>query len=174
MKTRAPISGRPRRGVLATLLLAVSCVASAELLVGTKAPEWEVTDWIQSGPLKLEDLRGKVVLVRWWTAPECPYCAATAPALNEFFKNYGERGLAVVGLYHHKSDEPLRVAEVKKFAANFGFKFPIGIDRDWKTLHRWWLDSGHRQWTSVTFLIDRQGLIQHIHPGGQYVKGDKD
>jgi len=46
-------------------------------------------------------------------------------------------------------------------------------DPDWRTLKRWWLDTGDRDLTSVSFLIDRQGVIRHIHPGGQYVKGDK-
>ena len=53
-------------------------------LIGTKPPEWQVEGWLNSPPLKLEDLRGKVVLIRWWTAPGCPYCSATAPALIEF------------------------------------------------------------------------------------------
>ena len=53
------------------------------------------------------------------------------------------------------------------------FLCPVAIDRDWKTLHRWWLDEEKRGWTSVSFLLDRQGVIRHIHPGGQYVKGDK-
>ncbi len=50
----------------------------------------------------------------------------------------------------------------------------MAIDTDWKTLHRWWLDGHSRRWTSVSFLLDRRGVIRHIHPGGQYVKGDKD
>ena len=63
---------------------------------------------------------------------------------------------------------------VKEYADGFGFKFPVAIDPDWKTLHRWWLDRGSHDFTSVSFLIDRKGVIRHIHPGGEYVKGDKD
>jgi thiol-disulfide isomerase/thioredoxin len=142
-------------------------------LVGTRPPEWQVTDWLNSKPLALKDLAGKVVLVRWWTAPGCPYCAATAPALNEFHAKYGDQGLVVVGFYHHKSSAPLDVDRVKDSADRLGFRFPVAIDRDWKTLHRWWLDGKERRWTSVTFLIDRKGVIRHIHPGGQYIKGDR-
>ena len=50
-----------------------------------------------------------------------------------------ERGLEVVGFYHHKSDDRLRVEDVKKYARKFGFKFPVAIDPDWRTLRRWWL-----------------------------------
>ena len=60
-------------------------------------------------PFKKKNLHNKVVLVRWWTAPGCPYCVATAPALNEFYKSYHRKGLEVVGFYHHKSTEPLNV-----------------------------------------------------------------
>lgn len=158
-------------------LLMLRCGDTAlagEKLIGTKAQEWSVTNWINSAPLELKNLRGKVVLIRWWTAPDCPYCKATAPALNEFHEKYSKRGLQVIGFYHHKSDKPLRGEDVKRVSENFGFKFPLAIDTDWKTLHRWWLDRGNEKWTSVSFLIDRRGVIRHIHPGGEYVKGDKD
>jgi peroxiredoxin len=144
-----------------------------EKLIGTKAPEWKVARWFNSPPLALKDLRGKVVLVRWWTAPDCPFCKATAPALNEFYKSYRAKGLEVIGFYHHKSGGPLSVDDVKMFSARFGFKFPVAIDSDWKTLRRWWLDRDDQAWTSVSFLIDRRGIIRHVHPGGQYVKGDQ-
>src|SRR5262245_20163108 len=126
--------------------------AGADKLIGTQPPEWQVTNWFNSDPLRLEDLRGKVILVRWWTAPDCPYCKATAPALNEFYGSYHKRGLEVIGFYHHKSDEPLDAAEVRQFARNFGFKFPNAIDKDWKTLRSWWLNGHDRAWTSVSLL----------------------
>lgn len=155
-------------------LLASFSLSAAENLIGKAPPEWQVTNWMNSPALQLKDLRGKVVLVRWWTAPDCPYCRATAPALNEFFNQYHAGGLEVIGFYHHKSEEPLKVESVRKYAANFGFKFPLAIDPNWKTLHQWWLDDASRDFTSVSFLIDRHGIIRHIHPGGEYVKGDKD
>jgi thiol-disulfide isomerase/thioredoxin len=113
------------------------------------------------------------VLVRWWTAPGCPWCAATAPALNEFHAAYKDRGLVVIGFYHHKSGAPLDVGRVKRSAQKFAFRFPVAVDRDWKTLKRWWLDGRPRGWTSVSFLIDRKGVIRHVHPGGAYARGDK-
>jgi thiol-disulfide isomerase/thioredoxin len=141
-------------------------------LLGRTAHEWHVEHWLNSAPLSLASLRGKVVLVRWWTAPDCPFCAATAPSLNDFDHNYRARGLRVVGFYHHKSDEPLHVDDVAHYAKLFHFEFPIAIDPQWTTLRDWWLGHGRRKFTSVSFLIDRRGVIRHIHPGGQYVKGD--
>lgn len=141
-------------------------------LIGTPAPDWTASHWLNSRPLRLEDLRGRLVLVRWWTAPGCRYCKSTAPALDEFHDRFADRGLTVIGLYHHKSAEPLDPEQVRRHADEFGFEFPVAIDDDWATLRRWWLDDGPRIFTSVSFLIDRQGIVRHIHPGGQYVKGD--
>ena len=141
-------------------------------LIGTKPPEWQVEGWLNSPPLKLADLKGKVVLIRWWTAPGCPYCSATAPALNEFHEQYP--GLVVIGFYHHKSDQPLTPEHIAKQAERLGFKFPVAVDPEWQTLNKWWLDTGDRDFTSVSFLIDKTGRIQHIHPGGEYPKDSKD
>ncbi|MGI8604684.1 MAG: peroxiredoxin family protein [Verrucomicrobiales bacterium] len=142
---------------------------------GATPPEWQLSGWINSRPLKLADLRGQAVLVRWFTSQECPHCSATAPALNEFHSQFGTRGLQVIGAYHHKSDSPFDRSTVQKIAGAYGFKFPVAIDDDWKTLRSWWLDhKTDSASTSVTFLLDQKGVIQHIHPGGRYVKGDKD
>ena len=142
-------------------------------LLGVRFDKWEVGDWINSEPLTPDSLRGKVVLVRWWTAPTCQFCEASAPALNEFSHRYRDRGLVVLGLYHHKSETPLTVSHVKEQARKLGFTFPVAIDPQWTTLRRWWLDKHDRGWTSITLLLDRQGIIRHVHPGGAFFKGEK-
>src|SRR5262245_12777239 len=104
----------------AAVLLLPACLGAASVthagdkLVGTRAPEWELTDWVNSTPRTLKDQRGKVVLVRWWTGDGCPFCAATAPALNTFHSRYSPRGLVVVGVYHHKGTGPLKTEAVKQ------------------------------------------------------------
>ena len=154
--------------------LSTTTVGAESSLLGQKPPDWGSLTWIDSEPRSLAQLKGKVVLIRWWTAPHCPYCRATAPALNEFQRTYQERGLAVIGFYHHKSAEPLTSEAVKRHAQRLGFEFPIAIEPQWRTLRRWWLDRGEERWTSVSFLLDRRGVVRHIHPGGQYEKGDAD
>ena len=163
-------------GLLVAFLAVFSplTLRAGESLLGRKAPAWNVSDWFNSAPLQLPDLAGKVVLVRWWTAPNCPFCKATAPALNEFYRDYRGRGLEVVGFYHHKSPGPLVLEAVKQQARRFSFEFPVAVDRQWRTLKHWWLNTAGEEWTSVSFLIDRHGVVRHIHPGGQYVKGDAD
>jgi peroxiredoxin len=162
-------------GLLAIALLTPPAIAAeGQELLGKPAAEWKVTHWINSPPLRLADLRGKVVLVRWWTAPDCPFCGASAPTLNDLDRRYRDRGLAIVGFYHHKEDSPLDAAAVERYSRSFGFRFPLAIDVDWKTLRRWWLDGRDRTWTSVSFLIDGRGIVRYIHPGGQYAPGEPD
>jgi peroxiredoxin len=144
-------------------------------VIGRAPPAWHLEHWINSEPLTLSSLRGSVVLVRWFMSPECPYCSATAPSLNQLHARYKDRGLVVVGAYHHKRPEPLRPDDVAGYTAHYGFSFPVAIDADWRTLRAWWLGDGtRRRWTSVTFLIDRRGVVRHVHPGGRYAPGDAD
>jgi thiol-disulfide isomerase/thioredoxin len=141
-------------------------------LIGRRFAKWDVGEWINSKPLTLDTLRGKVVLIRWWTAPGCPFCEASIPALNEFARNYHDRGLVVLGFYHHKSPAPLTPAHVKEQIQQLNLEFPVAIDRDWSTLRRWWLDKHDRGWTSVSILLDRHGTVRHVHPGGAFFKGE--
>ena len=125
---------------------------------------------MNSTPLHLADLRGKVVLVRWWTA-ECPFCSATAPALRRFDHDYATRGLVVVGMYHHKGADPFDPRVYEETSKKYGFTFPVAFDPDWTTLKSWLrgVDTG---FSSVTFVLDKKGVVRHVHPGGQYVEGD--
>ena len=158
---------------LCALMLVGFSARDYEHLLGAPAPAWTVSHWINSEPMELADLRGKVVLVRWWTGPHCPFCRASAAALNEWNQMYQGDGLVVVGLYHHKSPSELYLEDVATMARNMGFTFPIGIDPDWTSLRSWWLDPvPDAKFTSVSFLVDHEGIIRHIHPGGHYVKGD--
>ncbi|MEI6232045.1 MAG: TlpA disulfide reductase family protein [Planctomycetota bacterium] len=160
--------------LLIVSFLSVCAEEPTSLKVGDIAPEWTLDTWINSEPLKLADLRGKVVLVRWVMSTECPFCRATAPALIEFNATYKEKGLSVIGVYQHKRKTPFTVEDVKGFAAVYGFDFPFAIDSNVQTLRAWWLAGERKQFTSVSFLIDRKGIVRYIHPGGQYVKGDPD
>jgi peroxiredoxin len=140
-------------------------------LIDTPAPGWDVGTWFNSPPLTLAGLRGRVVLVRWFMDPSCPMCSATAPALRAFDEAYRDQGLTVIGMYHHKDPKPLVDDDVRGYAATYGYRFPIAIDPDWRTLKRWWLDR-ERDFTSVSFLIDRRGVIRAIHRGGRMAPGE--
>jgi peroxiredoxin len=144
-------------------------------LIGTTPPAWQTERWINSPPLELAALRGSVVVVRWWTAG-CPFCSATAPALRQLDRAYGPRGLRVVGMYHHKEDTPFDPKVYEHTAKQYQFTFPLAFDPDWRTLTSWLRDrDGHpvdTGWTSVTFVLDKHGVVRHVHPGGSYAERD--
>ncbi len=142
-------------------------------LVGKPAPEWGTLKWLNSQPLQLNELEDKVVLIRWWTET-CPFCARSAPALNEFHDIFKDKGLIVIGMYHPKPPGPRRQKALEKTVKRLGFEFPIALDMDWRTLRRYWLAKGRHRWTSVSFLIDKRGKIRYIHPGGEYYKGENE
>lgn len=143
--------------------------------IGVAAPSFEFDGWLNSAPLSLDELKGKVVLVRWWTET-CPFCASSAPALRALDTIYSAEGLEVIGVYHPKADRDsaLNVERVERAVAARQLDFPIAIDWDWRngTLADWWLTGPDRPATSVTFLLDKNGVIQYVHPGMEYHDND--
>jgi peroxiredoxin len=136
--------------------------------IGVPAPPFTVSAWIGSAPLVLADLRGKVVLIRFFT-DGCPYCRATAPALKELDDDFRARGLVVVGLFHPKPRGGKRsVAQVTEVVERWGWTFPVAIDDAWSTLDAYWLASAERSATSASFLVDQSGVIRWVHPGPEF------
>ncbi|MCI0342021.1 MAG: TlpA family protein disulfide reductase [Planctomycetales bacterium] len=136
-------------------------------LLGREPPGFEGVEWARGGPVSLESLRGKVAVVRWWTT-QCVLCERSAPALREIAESYGSRGVEVVGLFHEKPPgRPSGVEEARAVAERLGLPGAIGWDRRWEALRRWWL-SPRREFTSVTFVLDRAGRVRFVHPGGEF------
>lgn len=156
------------------MLVAALALVTGEgaALLGTPAPEWGDHRWVQGGPLRLADLRGKVVLVRFFMDAACPYCRGTAPALNELDRELGPRGLVVVGMYTPKPrPRPTTVEEVRGYVETYGFRFPVAVDDEWAALRRLWLDRVRdASFTSSSLLIDGKGIVRHVQPGGLYAK----
>ena len=139
--------------------------------VGVVAPAFNLQHWVNSAPLEINNLRGKVVLVRWWT-DTCDLCAATAPALRKLQAEYGSRGFQVIGMFHPKPAGDWNVQRVERAATRLNFNFPIGLDGDWNTLKRWLPDPTARNYTSVSFIVDKHGVIRYVHPGGEFHESD--
>jgi peroxiredoxin len=139
--------------------------------VGQPAPAWGELEWIGSEPLRLEDLRGRVVLIRFWT-DACPFCRASAPALAEIDRDYRERGVTVIGMYHPKPRGSTRPAgEVAEVRDGFGWRFAVAIDAGWEVIDAFWLAHRPRDYTSASFVLDRRGVIRYVHPGPEYHPG---
>ena len=148
-------------------------------LVGQPVHDWPAKSaerWVQGGPLTLSGLHGKVVLVRFFTDPSCPYCKETAPALRELHREFSSRGLVVIGIFTPKPDpRPVDVEEARAAVHGYGFEFPVLVDDDWGALRALWLDAEPRaDFTSASLLIDRRGVVRHVHEGGGYPPGSED
>jgi peroxiredoxin len=136
-------------------------------MVGAPAPELRGLAWLQGGPLTLEALRGKVVLIRFFTGG-CPYCSATAPALRALDAAHRADGLVTLGIHHPKAkDGP----DPRETVRALGFTFPVATDPRWETVRAWGVGTTFRRFTSLTFLVDRRGIIRFVHDGGEWHDG---
>ena len=136
---------------------------------GRVAPSWIIRDWINSPPLDLGQLQGKVVLVRFFSDN-----AVSAAALNEFYRNYREQGFVIVGFY---TPQPMPTQTdldyVRRLVVSVGFEFPVGADSSWETVNRYWLTDADTDMGSASFLIDRKGVIRAIQGHGFYEKDSR-
>src|SRR3989475_10678086 len=110
------------RLVLALLLTTTAAWAqhADDVFVGQKAPELKGGDmWINSTPLKLEQLRGKVVLIDFW-AFDCPFCAEAMPHIKAMYDKYGKDGLVVIGVHVPRIDYEKDIPKIKVAVANKG------------------------------------------------------
>ncbi len=158
--------------LLASLLPLFLAAGNDASIVGTACPDWGRRQWVQGGPLRLADLRGRVVLIRFFMDADCPLCRGTAPALNEFHKEFASRGLVVVGIYTPKPlPRAVSVGQVRRYVESYGFRFPVAVDNDWSALRRLWLERvPDAEYTSASLLLDRQGIVRHVQKGGIYAR----
>lgn len=141
-------------------------------LLGRTMPPWQVASWVNTQPLTLGDLRGKVVVVRFWT-DTCPFCRASMPALQTLSQELAHQPVVFVGLHHAKPRGRAGAWDTARAtAAQWGITFPLGQDADWATLRSWWLDTGDRRATSSTLVLGKDGKVIHVHPGPVYFPSD--
>lgn len=123
------------------------------------APQIASGEWINSGPLKLEALRGRVVLVDFWTFG-CYNCRNTLPALKRFDSTYRTRGLTVIGVHSPEFDREKQIGEVRREISSLGIKYPVVTDNDYDT----WNAYNVEAWPTV-MILDKRGRIRFTHIG---------
>ncbi len=143
-------------GAMAGLLLTVPQIWAA---VGMKAPDFAGSVWINSGPQSVADLRGKVVLVEFWTFG-CYNCRNVEPYVKEWHKKYADQGLVVIGVHSPEFRYERDVKNVKRYADEHGLTYAIPIDNDFAIWNRY----GNRYWPAM-YLIDKQGVIRYVRIG---------
>ena len=129
----------------------------------TAAPEFAKGVWINSDPLALEKLRGRVVLVEFWTFG-CDNCRNTLPAVKEWDAKYRDRGLTIVGVHTPETQNEYRISSVREEVPALGVKYAVVTDNDYTT----WKAYGVEAWPTI-LVIDKQGRIRWLHVGeGKY------
>ncbi len=131
-----------------------------------KAPELVgIVQWINSPPLTLEQLRGKVVLIDFWTY-SCINCLRTIPYLEKWNDTYEDKGLVIIGVHTPEFEFEKDPMNVLKAATSLGIKYPIALDNNYET----WT-AFHNNYWPAHYLIDQEGNIRMVHYGeGAYVE----
>lgn len=130
------------------------------------APEFSGIDlWINSNPLTLAELKGKVVLIDFWTY-SCINCIRTLPYLLAWDKNYGKQGLVIVGVHTPEFEFEKNPDNVRQAVARFGIHYPVALDNQYAT----WNNFQNSYWPAH-YLIDKKGRVVYQHFGeGEYAE----
>ncbi|HEX8590201.1 cytochrome c biogenesis protein DipZ [Pseudomonas sp.] len=121
------------------------------------------TAWLNSPPLSQESLRGKVVLVDFWTF-DCINCQHSIPYVNGWAKKYEKEGLVVIGVHTPEYPYERVIDNVRKSVARLGLNYPIAVDNDYAI----WRAFDNQYWPAH-YLIDARGQIRYTHFGeGDY------
>jgi thiol-disulfide isomerase/thioredoxin len=132
------------------------------------APDLATGEWINSEPLKLQDLRGRVVLIEFWTFG-CYNCRNTLPFVKSWNDRYREKGLTVIGVHSPEFDEERKVENLRREVASLGIIYPVVTDNDYQT----WKAYNVEAWPTV-FLLDKQGRIRWTRVGeGDYNEAER-
>ena len=117
------------------------------------------TTWLNSPPLTREHLRGKVVLVDFWTY-SCINCIRTVPYVRALHDRYAKDGLVVIGVHTPEFAFERDLRNVRKAVADFGIRYPVAVDNDWTI----WKAFNNRYWPAH-YLADASGRIRYHHFG---------
>jgi len=131
-----------------------------------KAPEFTgITSYINTNATKLSDLKGKVVLVDFWTY-SCINCIRTLPYLVDWNQKYSDKGLVIVGVHSPEFEFEKNIDNVKQAVTRFGIEYPVLLDND----HGTWNAFQNSYWPRK-YLVDSDGYIRYDHIGeGGYVE----
>jgi cytochrome c biogenesis protein CcdA/thiol-disulfide isomerase/thioredoxin len=122
-----------------------------------------ITNWLNSEPLTLSDLRGKVVIVDFWTY-SCINCVRTLPYLTDWHDKYADDGLVIVGVHTPEFEFEKETKNVADALERFDINYPVAQDNDYKT----WRSYSNRYWPAK-YIIDAEGNLRYFHFGeGKY------
>jgi thiol-disulfide isomerase/thioredoxin len=125
-----------------------------------KAPEFKgITSYINTNGTRLSDLKGKVVLVDFWTY-SCINCIRTLPYLVDWNQKYSDKGLVIVGIHSPEFEFEKNINNVKQAVTRFGIKYPVLLDNDHETMNAF-----QNSYWPRKYLVDSEGYIRYDHIG---------
>ncbi len=146
---------------LAALLVFAGTRASAR--EDRYAPDLRGEHWLNSAPLRIEELRGRVVLVEFWTFA-CRNCQNVEPAVKAWHAKYESAGLTVIGVHTPELAHERALANVRAYVKERAIAYPVLVDNGFAT----WRAYGNRYWPAM-YLVDKRGRIRHVAIGeGRY------
>lgn len=129
------------------------------------APELRAGAWINSEPLKMTELRGRVVLVEFWTFA-CWNCQNVEPHVKAWHDRYAEQGLVVVGVHTPELPWERDLGNVRRYVAENDIHYPVAVDNEFAT----WRAYGNRYWPTI-YLVDKRGDLRYRKIGeGDYAQ----
>ncbi len=132
------------------------------------APEFrDVTEWINSDPLSMAKLRGKVVLVHFWTNG-CYNCVNNYVHYKEWQDRYADQDVIIVGIHAPETKGERDIERIKAQAEKNGLKFPIAVDNDMANWKSW----NNRCWPTV-YVVDKKGIVRYGWEGELNYQGAK-
>src|SRR5215510_9158823 len=157
------------RGPLGVISAAISRLTAGEQMIPAQtlvadnkapmAPEISGDQWINSEPLTLQGLRGRVVLIEFWTFA-CYNCRNTLPTVKKWDTQYRDRGLMIIGVHTPELDIERNIDSLRREVGALGIKYPVMTDNDYST----WKAYKVEAWPTL-FLIDKQGRVRWTHVG---------
>ena len=129
-----------------------------------EAPEFSgINQWLNSEPLSMKQLRGKVVLVDFWTY-DCINCINTLSHVVQWHDKYKDKGLVVVGVHTPEYAFERKTENVRTALKRFGIRYPVAQDNRYET----WNAYNNRYWPAF-YLVNKKGQVVYTHFGeGQY------
>ncbi len=159
----------PNLAVVLLLGLALAPQPSATAgCAGIPAPDIAGKPWLNSEPLRLAQLRDKVVLVEFWTLG-CSNCRNVEPYVKQWHERYAGQGLVVVGVHSPEFDYEKELRRVEEYVREHGIRYPVVIDNDFAIWNRY----ANRYWPAM-YLIDKRGAICAVRIGeGGYAQTEE-
>lgn len=119
--------------------------------------------WINSQPLQISNLKGKVILIDFWTY-SCINCLRTLPYLKAWYAKYHDQGLEIIGIHSPEFLFEHSFENVKKAVENYGIHYPVALDNNFATWQNF-----HNEYWPAHYLINKEGFVVYEHFGeGEY------